>query len=270
MLLYRIPSEFADADQIRNIAQKVRDYTVFRRPLNTNGTMDEYFQSLHYELAKRNGAATDDTLDDSFPSFEVAWRQSLSESLKKSLVPRPEVASSDIHRVLPVGVSKDEAIQCFQSALPPDLTGEYVLTVESEAKDDQCGSIAITQRTQHIVVHMKCNVDPAVSGAEVCRELRVGYRSVVSELSRTKLELGELATRLEQVDKKFSALHQEMQDRVKAVAGDRKRNADGEMQKSEFICKKATCSNVVKETFVSGAYKKQCRSCIGHGNPKKM
>jgi hypothetical protein len=63
------------------------------------------------------------------------------------------------------------------------------MTVESQASDDKCGSIAIVQETQHTVIHINSSVNPGAM-REVCRELRLGYRSVVKELTQTKSELG--------------------------------------------------------------------------------
>jgi hypothetical protein len=40
---------------------------------------------------------------------------------------------------------------------------------ESQAIEYKCGSIAITQETAHIVIHMNYKVDPGIM-AEVCRE----------------------------------------------------------------------------------------------------
>lgn len=265
-LLYLVPSKFADPDRLRAIAEKLRDYTVFQpniqRLLNRNGTLEEYFSSLQYQVVKRNGVLADDRLDD-FPSFEVPWRRSLSAHLQTSLVPSPDVTSSAIHRVLPVGASQIEALRCFQSALPPDLKSPYVLTVESNASDDKCGSIAITQRTQHVVIHINCSVDPGIL-SEVCRELRLGYRSVVRELSHTKSEM----------DKKFVSLQEDislLKDLVKAGSGDRKRerDLDEDLQLKNPICTRRTCMNPVTDRFASGAFKKQCATCIRHSNSAK-
>jgi hypothetical protein len=264
MLLYRVPSTFADPERLRVVAEKLRDYAVFepkiKRLLNTEGTPDEYVSSLHYQVVRRNGTAKDEVLDD-FPSFEVSWRRCLSENLQNSLVPSPDMTSSAIHRVLPVGVSGVEALRCFQSALPADLKTPYVMTVESQASSDKCGSIAIVQETQHTVIHINLSVDPAVM-SEVCRELRLGYRSVVTELSEAKAEI---TAKLEHMDKKFASLHDDigaLKELVKAGSGDKKKRAHvEEMGLEEPICKKRSCRNPVTQRFVSGAFKKQCASC---------
>jgi hypothetical protein len=268
LLLYLVPYAFADPDRLRIIAEMMRDYTVFepkvKKLLNIGGSIDDFFQSLRYHVIKRNGVHTDDDTLEEFPSFEVKWRKSLSVDLQKTLVPSPEVTSTEIHRVLPIGISRIEAIQCIQSALPPELTSPYVLTVDSNATDDKCGKIAITQHTQHIVMNINCNVDPGIM-TDVCRELRIGYRSVVQELSLTKMEMDNRFSSIDQeMDKKFSSLHGEiraLKDLLKADVN-RKRPRDSELQ----ICTKKTCLNVVTERFQSGILKKQCTSCIRQAN----
>jgi hypothetical protein len=274
MLLYRVPSKFADPDRLQVIAEKLRDYAVFepklKHLLNMKGTLDEYCSSLYYQVIKRNGLVTEDNLDD-FPSFEVPWRRSLSDHLQKSLVPSPDVTSSTIHHVLPVGVSHTEALKCFQSALPPDLKSPYLLTEESKASDDQCGSISITQQSQHIVIHIKCEVDPGVM-SEVCKELRVGYRSVVKELSRARCEN---RAQFEEMNTKFSSFHEEigaLKELVKTATGvgSQKRSRGEDMQLTNPICKKRTCMNPVTEKFNSGAFKMQCTTCIRQSNAKRQ
>ena len=273
MLLYRVPSKFADPGGLRSVAEKLRDYSVFQPKLtcllNMGGTLEEYVASLKFQILRRNSAVTDDILDE-FPSFEIPWRKSLSENLQNTLVPTPDVTSSEIHRVLPVGVSKMEALRCFQSALPADLESPYVLTVESNASQDTCGSIALTQRTQRIVVNINCSVDPDIM-SEVCRELRQGYRSVVQELVQTK---SEISTKLENMGKKFTILQDDisvLKELVKATSGDRKRARDEEDVELQLnpTCARKTCMNMVTGHFASGVFKKQCASCIGHSNNAK-
>jgi hypothetical protein len=263
MLLYRVPSKFADPGRLRVVAEKLRDYAVFepkiQRLLNTEGTPDEYSSSLHYQVVRRNGVVSDKTLDD-FPSFEVSWRRSLPAKLQNSLVPSPAMTSSAIHRVFPVGVSAIEAFHCFQSVLPADLKTPYIMTVESQASEDACGTIAIVQETQHTVVHINLNVDPGNLN-EVCQELKVGYRSVVKELSHAK---SEITAKLEEMDKKMASLHEDigvLKDLVKAGAGARKRTHVGDMELEKPICKKRTCMNPVTKRKVNGAFNSQCSSC---------
>jgi hypothetical protein len=276
MLLYNVPTEYADPQRLRIIAEKMRDYTVFdsklRHLLTSDGTIDEYMQSLHFQIVKNNSTISDDGSLGDFPSFEIGWRRSLSADLQRSLVPSPQVTSSEIHRVLPIGILPVDAIQCFQSALPMDLTTPYILTVESKASDDKCGSIGITQKTHHIIMNITANVDPGIM-TEVCRELRVGYRSVVQELSHTNTQLSTIdakfSAKLSALDTKFSALHNEiivLKDLVKAGAGDRKRSRD----ETEQICSKKNCMKLVTDRFSSGVLKKQCPSCLSFGNPRKQ
>jgi hypothetical protein len=260
MLLYIVPSEFVDPVRLHTIAEKLVDYTVFEpkiaRLVNTKGSIDDYYSSLHYQVVKRNSGYVDEPLDD-FPSFEVPWRKSMSVSLEKSLVPSPDMTSSGIHRVFPIGVNKQDALQCFQSALPPDLVSPYVLTVESQANEDKCGSIAITQETAHMIIHMNCRVDPGIM-TEVCRELRIGHRSVVREMTRTKLD----------TDAKLASLHDEMCIIKELLQADRKRPRD-DMQVPVQLCSKKACLNQVTERFVSGFLKKQCLRCNKQSNMRK-
>ena len=221
MLLFRTPLKFTERlsqerrmevkKLLRTTAEKVRDYAVFepgmRHHLVMDGQPDEYFNSLHYQIVSRAGKLADETLD-GYPSFEVPWRRGLSMHLQNKLVPAPDHTSSTIHRVFPIGVSETDALRRIQSTLPPDLKSPYVLTAETEASKDKCGSVAITQRTQQIVIQINFNVDPGVM-SQVCRDLRLGYRSVVQELSRTR----------EEMDEKFQSLHKEidsLKDLVKA------------------------------------------------------
>ena len=278
MLLYIVPSAFAEPDRLRIIAEKIRDYTVFEpnlKHLISEGSIDEYIRSLHYQVVKRNGNLPDEDTLDEFPSFEVGWRRNLSIELQKTLVPSPDVTSVAIHGVVPIGVSRIDAIQCFQTALPPGITSPYVLTVNSKATDDKCGSIAITQKTRDIIMQISCTVDPGIM-SEVCRELRVGFRSVVQELGRTKLEMEKkMSAQDEEMDKKFSSLHEEMDKKFSSLeelfkAGAvRKQPPEEETQLQLRICKKRTCMKVVTDRFANGDLKKQCTVCIKHSNLKK-
>jgi hypothetical protein len=282
MLLYRVPTRFVDPVRLCRIAKYLQDYAVFepkiQRLLCMDGTIDQYFQSLYFQVAKIHAGNADYSLDD-FPSFEVDWRRGLSRNLNKLLVPRPDVTSQSIHRVFPMGVCKMEAIQCFQSALPPDLTTPYVLTVDSNAIDDKCGRIALTQRTQHIVIDIKCKVDPGIL-TEVCRELRAGYRSVVQELSHTKSDMNAKLSTLhadmdhkisslhDNMDKKLSTLHEEigsLKDILKTGHREKKRSLD-----ENGICNKKSCMNLVTERFSHGGRKRQCISCIRQANLWKV
>ena len=260
MLLYLVPPEFADPVGLRVVAEKLRDYTVFqpdiKRLINTTSTLDVYSSSLHYHVVRKNGMAPDDSLDD-FPSFEGPWRRMLSEKLQRSLVPTPLMTSTCIHRVFPVGVCAMEALQCVQSAIPADLQTPYVMTVESQATEDRCGSIAIVQETRHTVVHINCRVDPGAM-REVCRELRTGYRSVVQELTQTKSEIG---AKLEKMNAKFDSDMAVLKALITSEAGERKRTRETEIIPNHPICNKKTCMKVVTDRFANGALKKQCKSC---------
>ena len=101
---------------------------------------------------------------------------------------------------------------------------------------------------------------------------RVGYRSVATEMSRNKKEIGakleKVTTKLETLTAtldEMASLHREemsvLKDLVKAGAGDRKRKRDENMQLENPICKKRYCMKSVTERFANGAWKKQCSSC---------
>ena len=265
MLLYLVPLAFVDADRLRIIAEKMVDYTVFQpkilRLVNTGATIDDYYSSLNYQVIKTNSVCVDEPLDD-FPSFEVPWRKSMSASLGTLLVPSPEMKSSGIHRVIPIGVNKQDAIRCFQSAIPTNIVSPYLLTVESQAIEDKCGSIAITQAKAHIVIHMHCKVDPGIM-TEVCRELRVGHRAVVLEMTRTKVDTDKKLTSLHGDVK---SLHDEMCIIKELLKADRKRPRVEDMEGLIQICKKKTCLNPVTERFGNGLFKKQCVSCNQQSN----
>jgi len=275
MLMYLVPSAFASPDEnLCGIARTIQNYAVFepnlRHLLRTDGTPDAFFQSVQYEVAKRSGCVVDDDRLDDFPAFELKWRRELSTKLQQSLKPSPDVTASEIHRVLPVGVLPSEALTCFQAALPLDLERPYVLTVYKRSSGDgACGSIAITQPTQHIVVNIRCTVDPAIM-VDVVRELRVGYKSVVRELSQTKEEMNnKLSTIVEKMDDRFCSLHNEI-GLLKALVADasKKRPREAESTASG-ICSKKTCFNVVEERFKDGELKKQCMKCLGQSKRAK-
>ena len=149
-------------------------------------------------------------------------------------------------------VSQYDAIKCIQTALPTDLSDPYALTVASDAVDDQCGSIVVTQRTHHVVVNVQCTIDPGIL-SEVCRELRTGHRQITQELSK--------------MQHRFDLLQSDMaQLKELVVAGVAKPSHTPEERRQSDNCRKRGCSNIVVGRFANGKKKKQCSSCITLAN----
>jgi hypothetical protein len=241
MLMYKLASSFtADIELLRPIATVMVDYAVFEhriwRNVNTTGTLAEFLSTLTFQVHRRSTIMDVESTLDTFPSFESAWRRSFAGDLQQQLTPTPDTTCRALHRVLPAGVSPRDAIKCIQTAIPHDLTDPYALTVASEAADDRCGSIYITQPTHHTVVNLQCTIDPGIL-SEVCRELRTGHRQIVQELNtmRDGIEV------------------------LKALIVGDKRPRD---VLSSRQCSKRTCNKIVEDRFGNGELKRQCRTCI--------
>jgi hypothetical protein len=255
MLLYRVPEAFADIQRLRPIATDMTDYAVFEHRIWSHvtkcSTIDDFLATLMFQVHRRTTIDLEKTLD-KFPSFEASWRRSFSSDLQKRLRPMPDATCRGLHRVVPAGVSQDDAIKSIQTALPCDLTDPYALTVSSDAVDDQCGSIVVTQRSHHIVVNVQCIIDPAIL-SEVCRELRTGCREITQELSKNKAEMTD---RFELLEKKFESEIAILKELV--LAGGRQRESHN--------CQKRGCKNRVDAQFANGKRRKQCSSCISMAN----
>lgn len=252
-LLYLVPSSFGDPVRLGVIAKSLMDYSVFepqiRKLIPTNGTSDEYFNGLQYQISRRN--VVDLSIDD-FPSFETEWRKSLSVDLEKKLLPNPENVSQSIHRVIPVGTSPYEVVEVFQSVLPNDIIDPYTLTVASDATDEVGGSIFITQPNKHVVVNINCNIDPGIM-TQICRELRSSYRLIVRELHNSQRYMNE----------EISELKCMVNELKKIVDMDNKQKRIRKYKDEERVfCSKPTCKNLVNEKFSNGKFKKQCLKCI--------
>lgn len=250
MLLHRVPAVFtADPELLRPIAEVMTDYAVFEpriwRHVTIGGSIKNFLSTFMYQVLRCTTIDLESTLD-TFPSFESGWRRSFAMDLQKQLKPAPDATCRGLHRVLPAGVSHQDAIKCIQTAIPNDLTDSYALTVASSAVDDQCGSICITQPTHHVVVHLQCSIDPGIL-SEVCRELRVGHRQLTQELVRNKHEM---------IDG-FSSLRSEIEKLKELIVRDKQSSST-----SNTVCSKRTCCNIVDETFGNGKVKRQCRKCI--------
>ncbi|MDA9932939.1 hypothetical protein N9C24_04890 [Gammaproteobacteria bacterium] len=232
MLLYLVPSKFANVDRLEKIAQSIRDYCVFQMEIPTDGTIDEYFCALQYQITKRVEL---DTRIDDFPTHEVEWRRSLSSKLKNELYPRPVSVSDKIHRVLPIGTAlTSDIVDLFQTILPDDLDSSYVLSVAKEASDQDGGSIFITDRTRHISAKIKCSVD--------FRHEYHMLRSEVSMLKRTISELKEI-------------VYDKVTPKRKCIKDD--------------ICNRRGCYNPVGY-LSNGKLRKRCTKCTIVSNRKKI
>ena len=272
MLLYRTPAAFADAagvaERLRPIATAMTDYAVFEpriwRHVTTSMTLDDFLASLTFQVHRRTSIDLEKTLD-SFPSFEAPWRRSFASELQKKLRPMPDVTCRGLHRVLPAGVSHTDALECIQTALPADLSDPYALTVASDAVDDRCGAIAVTQRTHHVVVNVQCTIDPGIM-TEVCRELRTGCRELKQELCKNKTEMG---NRFNAMADRFTSIQSELAIlKELVVAGEASRGAQAQRhgEAAPQTCRKKGCVNRVDACFANGKKKKQCTSCITVAN----
>jgi hypothetical protein len=178
-----------------------------------------------------------------------------------------------------------DAMQAMEVAIPKDLQDPYAVTVQSSAMDDRCGSIAITQPTRCMVVHINCMINPGIL-VDVCRELRSGHRDVVSNVhamnkqlsqmkEETKKQLSHMKDRHDETLALMKEKHEEtnlhlstLQTGMIALVT---RLADNDKQTEENIrCSKTGCRNVTQ--FRSGRRQKQCVKCqlhVGKTNAKR-
>ena len=242
MLLYRVPVAFADAERLRPIAAAMTDYAVFEpriwKLVTTSTTIDDFLASLTFQVHRRTSIDLEKTLD-SFPSFEAPWRRSFASELQKKLRPMPDTTCRGLHRVVPAGVSHTDALKCIQTALPVDLTDSYALTVASDAVDDKCGAIVVTQRTHHVVVNVQCNIDPGILN-EVCRELRTGHREIKQELCKIQEQSRNMQDRFEYLQKTMQSDMAQLKELVVARGTKRPRELES--------CQKKGC----KTSLLSG------------------
>jgi hypothetical protein len=271
MLLYRTPVAFRQGrehtDRFRSIAEAMVDYSVFQpkiwQQVDTRSTLEDFLSTLTFQVHRHSTVELENTLD-VFPSFEAGWRRAFSADLDKQLKPAPDRTCRGIHRVLPAGVSRDEGIKCIQTAIPRDLNEAYTLTVASTAVDDQCGSIYVTQRTQHTIIHLHCTVDPGIL-SQVCSELRKDNRLIVQELAKNAVALKVVEQNSGEITAQLASLKRDWKTEVEAlkeliVHG--KRSYEPDQQQ----CAKKFCTNVVVDRFSSGRLKKQCSECISLAN----
>jgi hypothetical protein len=262
LLLYHIPRSIQDqassSECFRPLAQAMRDYSLFEQRVwklvQLDGSLDAFLSTALYQVVRR--VQVDADLDLDFPSFETPWRRSLSTHLQQTLNPPPDALCPGIHRVVPVGVSSQEALQAVQGAIPKNLQNPYTITINTAAVDNHCGSIAITQPLTYTVVYVHCTVNPDIL-AEVCRELRVGHKAVVHEVHTMRQD--QHASR-----EKLSELKQDIARLTKLVvrATQTNRVHEHEDQEQQKQCSKKRCRRPVTERFRSGKHKRQCSVCL--------
>jgi hypothetical protein len=244
MLLYHIPPQIQNQapslECFRPLANAMFDYALFQprvwSEVHMNGTLNEFLSSAMYQIVRR--VRTDPGIGDDYPSFETHWRSVMATTLKNALGTPPDALCPSIHRVIPIGVLPQDAIQAMTVAIPKDIKNPYSITVQSSAVDDRCGSIAITQPMHFTVVNVNCLINPGLL-VDVCRELRAGHRAVVSEVHSMSMQLKKLVERLDS------------------------NNDDIVHTDKQFVrCKKRGCTRPVTKQFRSGKLYRQCTPCI--------
>jgi hypothetical protein len=142
----------------------------------------------------------------------------------------------------------------MEVAIPKDIQDPYVVTVQSSAIDDRCGSIVITQPLQNTVVHVNCMINPGIL-VDVCRELRTGHRAVISEVHAMNRKHDEMNRKLGEIQDDMAAL----------VARLSKNDKDTRVTHDTLdVCSKSKCHNLVTARFLSGKRQKQCAPCQSH------
>ena len=268
LLLYHIPTSIqtqaTSLDRFRSLAEFMTDYALFHprvwRNVRVDGTLEEFLSSAHYQIVRR--VCTDAGVGDAYPAFEMDWRTTMATRLKHTLATPPEALCPSIHRVIPIGVLPQDAMQAMAVAIPTDLQNPYAITVQSSAVDDQCGSIAISQPMQHTIVHVHCSLDSGLL-VDVCRELRAGHKAVVSEVHSMRMQHEQTSSELK---KELATIRNDMKTLVGHLSNNN--TADGgPTGGGAKICSKHTCSRVVTKRFRSGKLHRQCNECIGCTNP---
>jgi hypothetical protein len=277
MLLYYIPAcirEQAVApsfDDFRPLADAMVDYVLFEprvwRDVCLDGTLEEFLSTAMYQIVCR--VRKDPDLGDAYPAFEWDWRRSLATRLNHTLQTPPMALCPNIHRVIPIGVSSRDAMQAMQIAIPKDIKNPYAITVKTSAVDDRCGTIAITQPMRYTIVHINCVLDPDIL-VDVCRELRSGYRAVVSEVHALKNKHDETKTQLCAVQGQLAVIQTEMRMLVKTLMNTNVKDQGLDTTGPEpSRCSRTGCSHIVTKRFRSGKRQKQCVSCLTYGTRRQ-
>ena len=269
MLLYHLPAplraQAQSLDEFLPVAEAMLDYALFEprrwQEVCVDGTLAAFLSTALYQLARR-GRADPPVDPGAYPSFEQNWRRLLASRLQESLSLPPTTICPSIHRVIPVGVSSSDALHAMEVAIPPNLPNPYVVTVQASAVDDQCGSIAIAQPLRYTVVHLHYTVNPGIL-VDVCRELRLGHRAVVSEVHRMNQRHDVMSQQQETLHRKQDETNQQLaaiKHEMTALVA-RLTPADPAL---DGTCSKTGCGNLVTRRFKSGKRKKQCTTCLSH------
>jgi hypothetical protein len=276
MLLYHIPGQIhtlsTSIEDFRPLAEMMTDYGLFEprvwREVDVSGTMAKFLSTAMYQIARR--VKNNPCIGDTYPSFEVGWRRTLAMQLNSSLPTAPIALCPSIHRVIPIGVSPSDALKAMQVAIPKDLPDPYVVTVQSSAVNDRCGSIAIAQPMNYTVVHISCMLDPVIL-VEVCRELRIGHKAMVAEVQEIRQDM---TTQLNTMRRETSTMRLETNQKLtimtKLVTKLMKQDSKSDPYDDNSIaCAKRGCINVVKGRFSSGKRRRQCEGCLAHVTKSK-
>ena len=273
MLLYYIPAYLREqtesVDCFRTLAESMTDYSLFEprvwRNVCIDGTLAEFLSTARYQLVRR--VRTDPALGDAYPSFELDWRRLFATRLNRVLSPPPVALCPGIHRVIPIGVSQRDALQAMTVAIPKDLQDPYAITVQTPAIEDKCGSIVITQPMRLTVIHVNCLIDPGIL-VDVCRELRTGYRSVVSEVHAMNTQLVDMKEKHDKTTKQLSTMRVETNTRLTIIQHEMAmlvtRLLGTGSESPPNRCTKHGCSKIVTKRFQSGKRQKQCATCVSH------
>jgi hypothetical protein len=250
------------------------DYVLFEprvwRQVCVDGTLAEFLSSALFQVVRRVHCDRQVGEHD-YPSFELDWRRSLASRLSAQLPITPEVVCPTIHTIIPVGVSSADALHAITVAMPKNLQNPYVVTVQSSAVDDRCGSLAITQPMHYTVVNINCVISPRLLG-DVCRELRVGHKAVVHELSNmradTNRQLSIIQTENVGMKDQLSIIRTEMATLVtRLTTADQNSSVEADVVSIE--CTRSGCTLMATQLFRSGKRQKQCNHCLAQVTKSK-
>jgi hypothetical protein len=279
MLLYHMPPHLRTTNValLHPLAEAMDDLTIFQqrvwRNVCVDGTLDAFLSTALYQVVRR--VKTDPGVGDNFPTFEMEWRNTMATRLKDTLMTPPDALCPSIHRVIPIGVLPQDAIESMRVAIPRNIQNPYAITVATSAVNDQCGSIAITQPTQYSVVHVHCLLDRGIL-AEVCRELRVGHKAVVSSMQSMQVQHKEASTEMKgelalirnestELKGELLLLRNEVTSLVNHISKQNHVPVDSKMERTELQqiqCAKPACYRLVTKRFRSGKFHRQCSACL--------
>ena len=134
-------------------------------------------------------------------------------------------------------------------------------------------NVEASQPLRNTVIHVHCKIVPGLL-VDVCRELRSGYRAVVSELQSTRNEVRSVHTRLSDM----AEIHEETKTQLLAsfraemtALAVRIENGSGtSVEEGPTICSKNGCTSVVTKRFRSGKPHRQCTTCLDSAHISKV